>query len=257
MDVRYINYKAGKRWAVVKNTENRRGAFIPLGGFKKAVPRQTYVAPGESPRGFNELKNFLSYDIGDIVSVTSSSNKWSDGTLYFIAAFSGYAAVKRPCESCIQKGEKCKCDIHCSALLHDFRTIRSTQGDDFTKPFPINLNRKFAVRLNENHSACPEIPTDKFTKEYHDNFILEPPANVRFDKERPHPALVKAELASDIKAKILSTGVFGDRQEMQTEEFGLDTTVLGDNCEDSHEDESSILQNNTIVSIIKKKTHFI
>ena len=121
------------------------------------------------------------------------------------------------------------------------------QGDDFTKPFPINLNRNFAVRLNENHSACPEIPTDKFTKDYSDSFILEPPANVRFDRERPHPALVKAALASDIKAKILSTGIFGDQQEIQTDEFGLDSTVLGDNCEDSHEDETSLLHNDTIV----------
>ena len=246
MDKRYVNYKDGKRWALVKGTENRRGGFVPMGGFKKAIPKQVYVGPGESPRGFNELKNHLSFDIGEIVSVTSTSNKWGDGILYHIASFSGFAAVKRPCELCIQKKENCECDIHISALVHDYQTIVATLGDDITKPFPINLNRKFAVRLNKNHSSVPEIPTDRLTKAFSDGWILEPPANVHFDKERPHPALAKAEMASDIKNKILSTGVFGREQEIQTSDFGLDSTVLGDACEDSHEDESSLM-NDTVI----------
>ena len=144
MDKRYVSYKNDKRWAIVKSTENRRGAFIPLGGFKKAVPKQTYVPPGETPKGFNELRNFSSFDIGDIISVTTTTNRWGLGVIYHIASFSGYAQVKRPCEICIKKKEQnCQCDIHCSALLHDYQTIRETLGDDYTKSFPINLNRNF------------------------------------------------------------------------------------------------------------------
>ena len=136
-------------WQQVKDTWEKRGCYVPVGGWRKLGKARFVAVNQQNLDGeiFDSVANFSCAEIGEIASRVGDKNL-PKNCVYALYGFRSVIFANRPCFYCREaRTTPCDCDIAIQALRKEFEDIKS-QLPSLTEPFDIViLPRTFDLKV--------------------------------------------------------------------------------------------------------------
>ena len=184
---RYSQFIKNREWTLNRPTKQRAGSFWPRGGYRSLYFASEFVDPMQTKtkkgRKFDEFENFKVSSIGEIASATKCPSLPNKNILYAIYSYQGYAFVSRPCEACLEVGNRnCSCDSHLTTLYFEFKRFVERNKEDILAPFDLELQRTFKLRIATDYGKPVPVGRDQLSPHHYLGCFV-PPEDIIIDDQ--------------------------------------------------------------------------